>query len=298
MRLTNQRSRFLGGGRLAVPVPVLGTELLVNGDMETWASATDAGTWSESIAGTSTIARNNTDQHGGTYCAQMTVDGSNSNVYMIQGAAVTGTWYLVSVWAKTISGSPILIFGKVGQGRSVSLTGAYAQFYTVFCVTTTQAFLFGRAAASNSFVIDDASAMAITLASMFSTRPYGTHVTVKAQATIVAGTRAGVVCNLDSATSPANFVIASHDGANCRLTKCVAGTYTELISTAVTYVAGAAVEVRRPAGGDIWQLFYNGSQVGTNQTISDAAIKAATLAGLFNSYSGNSLAAFSCVPSA
>jgi hypothetical protein len=145
--------------------------------------------------------------------------------------------------------------------------------------------------------VDNVSFKAITLASMFSVRPYSTHTTTKAMATVVAGTRAGVVANLDSATVPANFVIASHDGVQtARITKCVAGTYTE-VSATVAYVAGAFVEVRRPLGGDIWQMFYNGSQVIADQTISDAAIKAATLHGLFNTWSGNVLTGFSCVPS-
>jgi hypothetical protein len=76
----------------------------------------------------------------------------------------------------------------------------------------------------------------------------------------------------------------------------VAGTYTELISTAVAYSAGAFVEVRRLAGTDTYQLFYNGSQVGTDQTISDAAISAATLHGYFNTFASNTVSQFSCVP--
>jgi hypothetical protein len=146
---------------------------------------------------------------------------------------------------------------------------------------------------------DDFSVKPITLASMFSARPYSTHVTVKAMATIVAGTRAGVVCNLDSASAPGSFVIASVDSAGtARLTKCVAGTYTELISTAVTYVAGAFVEIRRLAGTTTYRLFYAGSQVGTDQTIADSQIVSNVLCGMFNTFSGNSLTGFSCVPSA
>jgi hypothetical protein len=131
---------------------------------------------------------------------------------------------------------------------------------------------------------------------MFSARAYSTHATTRAACVIVRGTRAGVVCNLDSASSPANFVLASHSGTNAILEKCVAGTYTTLISITATYVAGAFVEVRRIAGTNTWQLWYNGVQRGTDQTISDAGIVSNTLHGYFNSYAGNEVSGFSCVP--
>jgi hypothetical protein len=112
--------------------------------------------------------------------------------------------------------------------------------------------------------------------------------------TLVAGTRAGVVANLDSATAPSNFVLASHDGTTARLTKCVGGTYTELVAETVAYSAGAFVEVRRLAGND-YELYYNGSKVGTTQTIADAGIIGNTLAGYFNTYDLNTVANFTCV---
>lgn len=297
--LTNQKSRLLGGGRLPVPAPVLGAELLTNGDMETWSSATNAGTWSEIIAGTSTINQDSINRRSGTYCARLDIDASNNNAALTQANAVVGTWYLVSVWAKLVSGAGSLAIGKVGQTTlNVTLTSSYAQYNYIIPATTTQAWLLGRATASSaSIAIDDASVKPITLASMFSTRPYGTHVTVKAQATVVAGTRAGVVCNLDSASAPSSFVIASHDGTTARLTSCAAGVYTEKISATVAYSAGAYVEIRRLAGTTTYQLWYAGSQVGTNQTIADAAIVDNVLAGYFQTYAGNTLTGFSCVPS-
>jgi hypothetical protein len=138
------------------------------------------------------------------------------------------------------------------------------------------------------------SLKAINLASMFSTRAYFTHATTRAACTIIGNTWAGVVCNLDSASSPANFVIASHDGTTCRLTKAVAGVYTELVAETVAYSAGAFVEVRRLAGND-YELYYNGSKVGTTQTIADAGIIGNTLAGYFNTYDLNTVANFTCV---
>jgi hypothetical protein len=176
-------------------------------------------------------------------------------------------------------------------------TTSYAAYLHTGRASATFANIKRGSAASASLYIDAISCKAITLASMFSTRLYGTHVTVKAMATIVAGTRAGVVCNLDSATVPSSFVIASVDGTSARLTKAVAGTYTELLTVGVTYVPGAYVEIRRLAASNTYRLFYNNAQCGADQTIADAQIVSNTLCGYFQTYSGNQLSGFSCVPS-
>ncbi len=91
--------------------------------------------------------------------------------------------------------------------------------------------------------------------------------------------------NLDSAGSPANFVIAYHDGVTCKLEKCVAGTYTSLISVTTTYVAGAILTVRRQ--GNAVRLYYNNALIGTEQTVSDAGIVSNTLHGTFSTYELN-----------
>lgn len=298
--LTNQASRLLGGGKLAAPVPALGAEKISNGNFETWVSATDAGSWGESASGGSSVNREAASVHGGTYAARIDFDAS-ANAYMSQASNLANNeWCLVESWMRTsASGKTMYIALGAVTGKTRDPGTTWTQYFDVLrtAANNPSLTLAKVSAASASIYFDDVSVKAITLASMFSVRSYGTHTTTKVGVTIMAGTRAGVVCNLDSATSPANFVIASHDGSLCRLTKCVAGTYTELISTSVAYAPGAYVEIRRPVGGDIWQLYYNGSKVGADQTISDAAIKAATLAGLFNTFSSNQLSGFSCVPS-
>lgn len=290
--LTNQRSRLLGGGRLAVPVPVLGAEILVNGNMET---GNPPSSWT--LDGGATVS----SVSGLSGQAMRAVRGASSQVATQAVSGAIGTWYYGAGYVKSTDGGRISMALGVSYETGVLSAGTWQAVNLVGRATTGGAKSFGLVVlggAGKSSDFDSCSLKTITLASMFSTRPYSTHATTKAKATIVAGTRAGVVANLDSASSPANFVLASHDGTTARLTKYVAGTYTELISTTVAYVAGAYVEIRRPGTGDNWQLFYNGSQVGTDQTISDAAIKAATLAGYFQTYSGNTLTDFSCVPSA
>jgi len=93
------------------------------------------------------------------------------------------------------------------------------------------------------------------------------------------GTQAGLVLNLDSAASPANFLLAYVNGTNAYLEKCVAGSYSTLISAAVTYGAGKTLRVVKD--GTSVSLFYDGAKVGTTQTVSDAGIINNTLHGLY-----------------
>lgn len=127
----------------------------------------------------------------------------------------------------------------------------------------------------------------ITLSSLFASVSVSTpDVLAEAAVTMTAGTQAGLVLNLDSAATPANFVIAYHDGTNCLLGKCVAGTYTSVISAAATYSAGAVLRVIK--NGTAYRLYYNNALVGTG-TISDAGIVSNARHGLFSTYASNSL---------
>jgi hypothetical protein len=90
--------------------------------------------------------------------------------------------------------------------------------------------------------------------------------------------------NVDTPNNPQNYVAiiqAGNQAAPCRyaLVKVVAGVATTLIAnTTVTFVAGALVEIRR--SGTTFSMWYNGSQLGTNQTINDAAILAGQYCGV------------------
>ena len=142
------------------------------------------------------------------------------------------------------------------------------------------------------FYVDDASLKPITLSSLFSTRPYASaNCDLSAAVTRTAGTQAGFVARLDSATSPANFIIAYLDGAgNVKVDKCVGGTYTNVISGAVTY--GAAKILRLVCSGNNVSAYYDGTQVGSTVTVSDAGIVSNTRHGLFSTYAANSFAGY------
>jgi len=78
------------------------------------------------------------------------------------------------------------------------------------------------------------------------------------------------------------------------LEKNVAGTYTTVQSTAVTYSAGATLRVIKD--GTKYRVYYNNALVGTEQTISDAGIISNTKHGLFSTYSGNTFDNFTLWP--
>lgn len=99
---------------------------------------------------------------------------------------------------------------------------------------------------------------------------------------------AGMVLKCDSASTPANYVVASiyinYGAYKALLIKCVAGVLTVLIAeTDITYGAGKVLRVDvTTAGSDkTYALYYDGAQVSTTKTITDADINSGVLFGKF-----------------
>lgn len=202
---------------------------------------------------------------------------------------IVGRWYaqgftIVTVTAGGLSGHD----GTAAINPAASTTGA--KLWTLRARNTTS-YIADRVA---PFIgtIDDATLKQLTLNTLFAARDVLTSdVTAQVTAAVLAGTQAGVVVNLDSAATPANFVLAYHDGVKAYLVKCVAGTYTEVVSGTITYGATKAIKVIKL--GTTYKLLYDAIQIGADKTISDAGIVSNTLHGLFSTYSGNTLEDFS-----
>ncbi len=82
------------------------TDKLTDGALETWTSATNLTNWTETLSGTSTVNRESTEKHGGTYSCKITIDASNSYA-LITSTALTltaGGLYKISIWYKTAAG--------------------------------------------------------------------------------------------------------------------------------------------------------------------------------------------------
>lgn len=281
----------LTGGR-AFNTPTLGSELLTNGGLEAWNSATDLQSWTESVAGTSTINRESSIVQSGTYAVRLDIDGSNSLAGFFQTALTVGNWYQLSGYARASSAGARALFGNTnapwGGDKIITLGTTYAQVLVADRAVNASVFIGRNSAAGAALFIDDLSLRALSLATLPATviDVAGQTVTAKPYA-ITNGTQAGVISHLDSAASPANFIIAYHDGGtSIKMDKCVGGTYTSLVSATTGFVSDAVIEIRRPSG-NTFQLWYGGTQRGTDQTISDAGIISNTRYGLFSTYSAN-----------
>ena len=153
-------------------------------------------------------------------------------------------------------------------------------------------YLYARAAGT-TLNIDNVSAQLATDATLFYTIAPGYSTgKVSADWTIPGNVPAGVVMCLDDAATPANYVLAYHDGVNFVMVKYVAGVRTELIYTAVAYSAGAAVEIIRSPGTNTFRGYYNGSQVGVDQLVTDAGIINNKIHGLFSMDAENTCSEF------
>ena len=287
----------------AYNTPTLGSELLTDGALENWGSATNATSWSETVAGTSTVNREGSVVHGGSFAARLDVDASASNVAIAQTITATvGQWIQLSGWLRSSVAS-----GKRGRmfptnsslaDAPFDLTDAYQQFFATGRATTTAPAVNVIRVAGNgshSIYADDISAKAITLTSMIASVDGGAAgldcgVALPGYYPYV---QAGVISHLDSDSSPANFILGIKHSTAARLYKCVAGTYTQLVSASAPYVVGTAprLDVRR-LPGNVFQLWYNGAQMGTDQTINDAGIVNNTRYGLFSSININRFARF------
>lgn len=303
-------SGFLGGGigptaikrrsGLAAPVPVAGTELLTDTSLE---AAYVAGLCSTLlVSGTPTVAES-ADARTGSKAQQFI--GNNDTQQRIRiplPSMADGTWYRCGVYAKRT-------IGIAGDVRIKSYNGAFdlpgrtidSAAYALYELTHRKAGssdfklcekFSGVGGNSDTIVVDDMSTVALTLSSLFSTRIYASaDCDLSAAVTRTAGTQAGLVARLDSATSPANFVIAYLDGGvNVKVDKCVAGTYTNVISGAVTYAAGRVL--RLVCNGNDVSAYYNGTQVGSTVTVSDAGIVSNTRHGLFSTYASNTFSGY------
>lgn len=72
--------------------------------MQNWTSPTDASDWSEALAGTSTVNRDDVNNLVGDYCARMDIDAIDSQVYMrLQGIRISTEVSNIKLMYKTTS---------------------------------------------------------------------------------------------------------------------------------------------------------------------------------------------------
>lgn len=288
----------ISGGK-AINTPSLGSELLTNGNMETGSPPTG---WSTTGAITS-VADERTGGAGST-SLNLNNNGTIGRIVYQTQTSANHKWHVFNAWGKGISGKRLAINISNGAFTALNDSGraAYADWANLIISarsnsTSTMALMGGdTSSGTDECRMDDASLKAVDDAALFATLDAGfADATCRANGITQAQyTQFGVVLNLDSASSPANFVVGYyHRGqGKVRLDKCVAGVYTNLVDVTTTYVAGSEVKVVK--SGTTYQIFYNDVQKGTDQTISDAGIVDNTMHGLFSTGGGGAVDAFFC----
>lgn len=299
-----------GSSGAVINTPNLGSELLPDPGLE--ANYTAGLCDSLVVTGSPTVAESGT-VHGGSK-AQSWIPAAQNNLiyYNLSTLVTTGGWYQFSLWNKRTAGSGSAVYGYCDATNTVSgnfmfgpLSDAnYTQKIGTARVTnSTNAKLGAKEYAAapapgDTILLDDMSVKALTLAELIASRQFKvSNVTVSIKYTASAyEVWGGLVICLDSAASPANFILASccrvADGTFfVSLVKCVAGTYTSLTSGAPAYSAGKVLQVVK--SGTSVSVYWNGTQVGTTQTVSDAGITNNTIHGIFSTRSTVSLDDFS-----
>lgn len=275
--------------------PTAGADLLasLNGDFANW-TADDPDDWttigevandpeiSEAATGE---AHADTPTPGGGMCNMYTT--GNTVSVRATSLLTVGEWYAVTINIDTVTTGSLKINGFAND-PVWNTSGAKTATGRADIVNLQPI----RAVAATDITFDDITCKTLTLSTLLASVDGGANnVTVQVKATITADTQAGVVACLDSAASPANFLLAYHDKTNATLVKCVAGIYTSLIDSAAAYAAGGLVKVVK--SGTSVELWYNGNKIGATQTVSDAGIISNTRHGIFSSYASNRLDDFS-----
>lgn len=269
--------------------PTLGTELVSNGGF-----ASDTTGWT--LQSSATLASVIGGQAGN---ALEITNGAASQGWCYQLATVViGQYYFFTYYHKngTSQGSVRLAITSGGAEYHAATNlndAAWAQRVVSIRATTTDCYirlLNASANLGNAGLWDTVSLKNISMASAL--RYLVTRIlsdgNYQCTPTITANTQAGLaICYKDID----NLVLAYHDGTNAKLGKCIAGTWTSVISGAAAYGAGKALKVI--VDGTDFSLYYDGTQVGATTAIADSL---GTKVYGFSTYASNTLGVVSTSP--
>ena len=258
----------------AANIPVLGGEIIPHDTgFESWDDASTPAWWSHEHNGTSTINREGTDKHAGSYAMRMDIDAGNDLADVNQAIVMAaGTWAKVDFWAFCPTATKTLkVDMDAWSFNPGSLPAVYTNYTAVLRAPSAnpRPYISRASAASASLYLDDFSLKPFTLSTLYELKadntPGGTfacHVTVSSLYL------QGGMGQVDSNTNPLNGWTAYINNAQACLIKQVAGVVSEVITpTAISYVSGTELRVVR--SGNNFSLYYNGTQVGTTQVIAD-----------------------------
>lgn len=146
----------------------LGAELLTDGALENWTSATNATSYTESLSGTSTVNREGTNIHGGSFAARYDIDASNSSASIAQTlVSAVNDWWEISAWVRNSSGAQTFaLTSSIDSTGGLAATTSYAQFMGILRSGNSANAAIAPiriSATSGSLYFDDMSVKKITL---------------------------------------------------------------------------------------------------------------------------------------
>lgn len=102
-------------------------ELLTDPGFESWISATNLTSWTETIAVGSTVNRDTAEKHAGSYCVRLDVDGANSNAAVSQTVSLTtGVPYTFKFWHKETGAATCAYSIQKSAGGYLQADGSWA----------------------------------------------------------------------------------------------------------------------------------------------------------------------------
>lgn len=271
----------ISGGKLVI-TPNKGADLITNGNFAAW-TADNPDSWTV----TETVTQNPAGQ------AQITTAGPLAGLR--QQVLAQGKWYEIALdCTARVSGALIVTdFASVRFISTVDSVATYVGTGVDTHVTTHSVFI--KRVGACDVTIDNVVTKRLTDADLFTyyNQAISNVGSIKAGWVIGANRRSGVIGWWDKAAPLANCIVAVHDGiANCQLIKYVGTTPAVLIdNTTTNYVSGRSVEIRKTAA-TTFQLWYNDAQIGTDQTVSDAAIINNQYFGVFGTSPDSQCASF------
>lgn len=229
----------------AVGTPVLGADVIVNGGFGADTDWTKGAGWAIAAGlATGTVA--------------------SSDLTAAVAPMIAETWYTT---VYTLSAFAAGTVQAVVGGISYPTHAANAT-YTESGRAGTTVFKFTGAGFTGS--LDNVSSKALVTAELFASVLVSTADVIASVAVTLpaalGGVQAGLVLNLDSTSTPQNYILCYLDGrGNIVLEERVAGVTTVKFTTAITYSAGALLYVIRD--GTSCRVLYNFSAVNTVQTM-------------------------------
>lgn len=260
----------------AAITPTEGLEIITNGNFSAWTGGNPDG-WT--VTGETGATREITEVgagegHGGVGTGKMNLyqTGAAFTLFANQGSLTRYKWYrLLSTCSYRGSGN-VAIQSPAGLISTAQMTSAGAYNFADIANEGGSITLYVLANPDPTDVtVDDVSLKELTGLSSLVGTATAQDATYTCLPTVTVGNQCGmIICYADAN----NYVLATFNNLHAtggarygRLYKVVSGVWTRLINTAgLSYVAGQALTV--VVSGTTYKLYYNGSQVGTDQTIS------------------------------